>query len=180
MSLSHLSYVLAAMFLFLGGMGQLRPDVLRVWLDRFPRSAWPGRLLTAIGLPWAAYFQLVTPPVAGNDLLVKIVMGLVPVAFILIMIFLKELLSVRALGGILLLAAAPLLKEARLHDSSFSVAITLITYVFIVIGIIWVLSPFRFRHWVQPLIDSQDSLQKAVLVSSALGLAYLGLGAFIY
>jgi len=180
MSLSVLSIVLGAVFLAIGGLGLFQPETLCAWGNRFPRSAWPGRLLTAVALPWAAYFQLITPPVAGHDLFTKLVMWAVPVAFVLILIYLKELLSVRALGGILLLAAAPLFKEARLHDSSFSVLVTLVTYALVVIGIIWVLSPFRFRQWFVRLTETPPRLRTTSVSFASLGLLLLGMSLFVY
>lgn len=180
MNLSMLSMFAGAGFLCLGLLGLIRPDRLISLAVSFPRSAWPGRLMVAVALPWAAYFQLITPPVAGHAMLTKLVIWSVPVAFVLILIYLKELLSVRALGGLFLLSATPLLKYARLHESPFSILVTLVTYVLIIVGIIWVLSPFRFRHWFERCSVSSARLQHVMLGFSGLGATLVVLGLFVY
>jgi hypothetical protein len=180
MSLSILSILVGIVFLPIGLLGLVQPERLTALASWFPRSAWPGRLLAAVALPWAAYFQLITPPVAGHALFTNLVMWSVPLAFLLILIYLKELLSIRALGGILLLAATPLLKQARLHESSLSIFVTLVTYALIVVGIIWVLSPFRFRHWFERCSATPSRLRNGSLVCTFLGGLFVILGLFVY
>lgn len=151
MNLSLLSFTLGFVLSAIFAWALFRPASFRQAVDRYPRSEWPGRILLAICLPWAAYVQIQIPPIAGNPLFIKILLLLVPVSFILILQYMKELLSVRALGGFLLLWAAPLMKASRFHPSSLSVFVTLTAYLLVIVGMFWVLSPFTLRQWMERL-----------------------------
>lgn len=180
MSLSLLTGAVGLFLTALYGYGLKQPEGLKTRLFDYPRSDWPGRLLTAVSLPWAAYFLIITPPVAGNSGLEKLVMLLTPVAFVLVLKYLDELLSVRALGGFLLLLATPLMKSARLHDSGLSVIVTLFAYLIAIKGMVFVLSPFRFRHGVEWLTKTPGRFKPAMITGTAFGILLLLLSLFVY
>ena len=69
-----------------------------------------------------------------------------PVSFFALVYFVDELLPPRALGGLLLLLANPVLKSARWLDTEWRLVMIVIAYLWVIAGIIFVLSPFRLRQ----------------------------------
>ena len=121
---------------------------------RFPRSVWPGRIMAAVALAWAALW-LKAMPLGPLDILVmpfpkpfgflSPLTILVPVALVSVCYFLDELLSCRALGGVMVLVPAPFLSAAQWHPSPWRYVILVIMYAMAVLGMWWIASPFRLR-----------------------------------
>lgn len=124
-----------------------KPESTRKLLLAFPRSAMAGRVLTGIDLFWVAWIVF-HASLGRFDALKPALYILTPVSYVLITIFMDELLSGRALGGLLLLLADPILDAIRWHDSPLRLLVTTLTYVMIVVGMTLVLSPYYFRRWV--------------------------------
>lgn len=180
MTLSLFSILFGLLCIAVYGFAIKNPEGFQQQIRDFPRSEWPGRILTAISLPWAAYYLIITPPVAGNSMLTKLVMVLTPVAFVLVMKYLNELLSARALGGFLMLLATPMLQMARLHESSWSVVISVLAYIIAIKGMVLVLSPFRFRQSSEWLMAKPQMYRMAKIVGLDIGFGMLALGLLVY
>lgn len=121
------------------------PEAVRRGMERYPRSVWPGRILAAIDMVWAAY-AVSLMHLGGFDVLKVHLYWLAPVCIVLAVRYLDEMLSVRALGGLLLLAAGPMLNAARWHPSAWRLVIPVIAYLWIVFGLLWLLEPWWFRR----------------------------------
>lgn len=150
----------------------LAPERFAAWAAAFPRSTWPGRILLLIEMPWAAYVLVQDPPFAGNAMLIKLIYGLAPVAMVLILWYLDELLSARAVGGLLLLAAHPVLATARWHPSDLTVVVKVLAYLWVIAGMVLVVSPFRLRHTMDRWTATP---QRSRIIGWAGSLASLGL-----
>ena len=70
---------------------------------------------------------------------------ILPVGFILVLRFVDEFLAVRALGILCLLAAEPLLDAAFLRPETSRLLVTVLAYLMIVAGLIWVTMPYLLR-----------------------------------
>ena len=105
---------------------------------------------------------------------------LAPACFFLLINFLDELLSARALGGLLLLIANPVLNAARWHDSAWRYVPIVLAYVWAVAGMLLVLSPYLFRRWVLPFCasDGRARLAGAALLALAILLGALAFAVF--
>ncbi len=113
----------------------------------FPRHRWAGIVLSAVALFWAT--AIVHQARLGRFELVKPwLWPFWPVAVGAVALFMDELLAVRALGGLLLLAMNPVLRSVRLHPSPWTAVIAVLAYVVIVVAMAWVLGPYRFRRWI--------------------------------
>jgi len=121
------------------------PEMVRRWMERYPRSVWPGRILAAIDMVWAAY-AINQMHLGGFDSWKVHLYWLAPVCIALVVLYLDELLSVRALGGLLLLAAGPVLNIIRWHPSNWRLILTVIAYLWIGFGLLWLLEPWWFRR----------------------------------
>lgn len=167
---------LGLMHLAAGGALLTFPEKIRRGLEWFPRSVWPGRALAAIDLAWVA--MVVHGASLGRFDGYKPMLWLAgPVAWLLIIFYMDELLSPRALGGLLLLAALPLMNAVRFHPSPWSLLITSLAYAWVLAGLVLVLSPYRFRRAAQGVCRRPGRTRGFGAVVALLGLAFIFLGA---
>lgn len=154
------------------------PGTVRRALAAFPRNRPAAWLLTALALAWVAWI-VYHARLGRFDALKPWIWIAGPAAFGLTVVFVDELLAARALGGVLLLAANPILQTARVNDSGWSVVVSAFTYVLIVAGIAWMLGPYRFRRWTAWLTDGARARVTGA-VTTATGLVLAGLAVTVY
>ncbi len=160
-----------------GVISLLVPAKIRAGVAAFPRSIWPGRILAAIDLVWAAY-ELAQMHLGMFDAWKVHLYWLTPVAIVLCVVYLDELLSPRALGGLLLLVAGPVLDIARWHPSDWRLVVTVIAYLWILLGLVFLLSPWWFRRisvWLTGRGDHAVRISGAIKAAAGLGLIVLAL-----
>ena len=136
-----------------------------------PRSVWPGRLLAAVCILWAALWLCIMPlgPLSAiRDLLWL----LVPIAIASVWIFTPELLTCRAIGGILVLVPTPMLSAAAWHPSPFRYVVIVYAYAMIVAGMYYIALPWLLRDHIT------WSLAKPVRSRTIAGIA-VALGIFL-
>ncbi|MBN1556959.1 MAG: hypothetical protein JW951_02295 [Lentisphaerae bacterium] len=170
-----LGAVLCALYLPLAAA----PARARAWLVRFPRSRWPGRILTAADLIWAAWL-LQQMPLGRFDRYKPLLYLLTPLTYGLIIALMDELLSPRALGGLLVLVPAALLRLARWHPSPWRLVVVVLAYAMAVKGILLILAPYRFRLWSERLLSTDRACRAWGGLGLAVGLLLLVLGAAVY
>ncbi len=141
----------------------------------FPRSRWIPRIMLLGELPWAAWLLIQEPPVAGNAQLARLVLIAVPIAYILLVLYMDELLAPRCLGGLLLLLAAPFLDAARWHDSAWRYVVIVSAYVAVVVGIILVMNPYKFRRSVSGMAMDAVKCRRGGMIVTAMGLVFVAL-----
>ena len=143
------------------GLAVLRfPAALRAGLAAFPRSKWPGWMLTAVCVFWVAW--VIRHAALGRFEVVKpLIPVLAVVGFGAIVWFLDELLAPRALGGLLLLLANPMLNGVRWSESAWRFAVVFIAYAWVVAGCILMLHPWGFRRLADKFAVSAGWLRAA-------------------
>ena len=189
------SAIVGTVFLILGIPLVASPTSAREWLGRFPRDSVWACALTAIALAWVTWLFVCggpwefrpavswlmshfSPLVAVLQPLLRVedfrglLWVLVPLSYVLIIFFMDELLAPRALGGLLLLAASPVLDAARFHTSNLRLIMTVMAYVWVIAGIVLVVSPYRFRRTLAPWIAAESRCR-------SLGWAVFGLGVLV-
>ncbi len=126
----------------------LKPVEAQRFLRGFPRNyAW-GAALLSIGFVWS--MMIIQHMDMGEFFhLRRWFMIIVPAGFVGVLIYVKEFLSVRALGGLLLLAAGPVLASAFLQPQFSRLLLPLLAYAWIGVGMFFVGMPFLMRDWVQ-------------------------------
>ena len=154
------------------------PALVRDGLEDFPRSVWPGRLLLAVDMVWAAY-AITTLHLGGFDALKIHLYWLAPVCILLGSLFLDELLSVRALGGLMLLVAGPVLGAARWNPSNWRLVVTTFAYLWILVGLLFLLSPWWFRR-IARLFQSDIALRTCGVLKVVLGAGLVTLAWLVY
>lgn len=147
-----------------------RPAEVQRFLTGLPRSRRIGEILLLIDLVWA--FGLAWKMDWGEFYyLQNYILILLPVFAYLTWNFVDEFLAVRALGILLLLAAAPLLDAAFLKPQTSRLLLVVLAYVWVVFGMMWVGQPYLLRDQIAWLNRSASRWKLAV----GSGLAYGGL-----
>ncbi|MBA4388563.1 MAG: hypothetical protein C0404_11315 [Verrucomicrobia bacterium] len=162
----------------LAGPCILAPGVARKMIAGFPRSKIPAWILCFIDVFWVAIIVASLQLGPRYDWVRPVAYILAPVLLIMIVMAMNELLAPRALGFLLLLLPSPIIDAARFHPSELRLVMTALCYVFVVIGIVWVLNPYMFRKMMAMWIKSDNTCRlmgtaHAVLAAVILALAFL-------
>ncbi len=178
-TLAVLTLILAGITLPFYAMLVLKPAVVRTGLQRFPRNRWCGWLLAIVAVAWAAWILHNLP--LGRFESLKTWLGPVAVVFAgLVCYYMDELLAPRALGALLLLYPAPLLTAARLHESPWSVVMSVVAYAMVIKGMALLLSPYLFRHFTQRLLQTDKACRLVGTGGLAFGALLLLLALAVY
>jgi len=110
----------------------------------FPRSVWPGRAIMTLCVVWAVVWLVIMP---FNFLKV-----LHPYLWIITPLFIAgtwflipDLLSCRAFGCLVALAATPMLTAAQWHPSFLRYVVIVYAYVIAVFGMFYIALPYLVR-----------------------------------
>jgi len=118
----------------------LKPESAVSALRAYPRTVWPGRLLTVICMIWFAR-NLWMVDLGGFNELKKILYVAVPIGIYLIIVFIPDLLSVRGVCVFIVLGARPLLVETRWTGTPASFAVALFVYLLLIKSMFLVVYP---------------------------------------
>ncbi|MBP7830234.1 MAG: hypothetical protein KA248_09990 [Kiritimatiellae bacterium] len=177
--LSQVACALALVIMAINALCLLWPPAVRRAVAAFPRSRGPAWLLTALDLAWVAVIVL-HAELGRFDWLKPYIYAAAPVAFFLIVIFMDELLAPRALGGLLLLLANPVIRAARWHESDWRWVVMVLAYAWAVAGIVLVLSPFYFRRVAEWANRTDGRCRFLGALRFGLGLLLLALALAVY
>ncbi|MCC7299466.1 MAG: hypothetical protein IT583_00095 [Verrucomicrobia bacterium] len=178
--LSIVTLLLGSLAVAIGGFSLWMPARLRNGNERFPRSVWPGRILVIIDLIWSAY-EISLMHLGMFDAWKVHLYWLVPVSIYLCITYLDELLSPRALGGLFLLAAGPVLDAARWNPSGWRVVISVIAYLWILLGLTFLLAPWWFRRLMPWIVGTNDRIARIIgALKAILGFVLIALALFVY
>jgi len=146
---------------------QLRPA-----LKEAPRNKRLGTILLAVALAWS--LLLVSSMDMGEFWRVRrIALVLLPVTFGLMLAYVDEFLTARALGILLLLAASPVLNAAFLEDPKSRVLLPILAYLWILLGMFWVGMPYLFRDHLGWATATEARWKKLSLGGLAYGMVVL-------
>ncbi|MDR0536329.1 MAG: hypothetical protein LBG65_08315 [Puniceicoccales bacterium] len=100
----------------------------------------------------------------------SLLMGVFGAAALLSFRFLRDFLAVRGLGILLLLLARAFL-DAGFMQHPYNLALSVVSYFFVLLGICWGVMPYRFRDWAGILLATSARARATgmVLVFAALG-----------
>lgn len=169
----------------LGGLLCLRaPERVKQWMIKFPRSRTPGRVLVTVDLVWSALL-IHAMYLGAFDQAKPLLWVLTPLLIFLCIRYMDELLSPRALGGLLLLAAGPLLNLARFHPTPMDptpwrLVITTLCYVWIVYGLWLLCAPYTFRRLNTWWLRRDPQLRAAGVMKLAFGIALIIISTLFY
>ena len=179
MTLQWISIILGLLAVLGGVMGIVRPDYIKRFAELFPRSVVPAWILTALCC-WLGAREALGMNMGFMDAYKQYIYILAPGVFVASVVYMKELLAPRALGGFLLLIAVPILQEARWHDSAWRLVVVILVYLWIIYGLVLLLSPWWFRKTYQPFLGNEALFAATAYGKAVFGLVLLFLGIFIY
>ena len=152
---------------------------LGAWLKQMPRNKNIGVAILAIDAVWA--WILVTRMDLGEFANIRRMLQLlVPVTFILVINFVDEFLSVRAIGVLLLLAATPILNAAFLEAPASRLFLPVLAYVWITLGLFWVGMPYVMRDQIRWITASTGRWNGACAAGGGYGLIVLASAYLFY
>ena len=179
MTLQWIAIILGTLALACGLLGVLRPEVADRAMQRFPRSTAPAWILTALCC-WLGAKEALRMNMGFLDAYKGFIYIIAPAVFVASLVYLKELLAPRALGGFLLLVAVPILRVARWHESPWRLVVVTLVYLWIIYGLTLLLSPWWFRKTFAPFAGNKPRIQAAGAAKAAVGAGLLLLGIFVY
>lgn len=179
MTLQWISIILGLLALCGGLTGILRPDLIKRFAELFPRSVVPAWVFTALCC-WLGTREALHMNMGFLDAYKQYIYIIAPIVFIASVVYMKELLAPRALGGFLLLIAVPVLQAARWHESAWRLVVVVLVYLWIIYGLLLLLSPWWFRKTYQPFCSSAALFKATAYGKAAFGLVLLLLGIFVY
>lgn len=151
----------------------------RSFLKDFPRNyAW-GVGLLSIGFIWGM-MCLTNMDMGEFFFLRKWFLMLVPIGFVLVLIYVKEFLAVRALGSLMLLVAGPVLAAAFLQPQVTRLLLPVLAYAWIIAGMFFVGMPYLMRDWITWLLAKPGRWNLAVWSGIAYGAVLLLLAVTTY
>jgi uncharacterized protein YjeT (DUF2065 family) len=171
--------VMAAVILLLSLPLVASPGSVAPALAGFPRCRVAAGILTAASLFWAAMIVYNADLGRFDSLKPGIMLGAV-VLFFLVFFLMDELLASRALGGLLMLVATPILNAARFHASGFRLVPVVLAYVIVVAGMALVLNPYLFRKAVERIGPSPARWRAIGGGGIALSVVLLALALLVY
>ena len=165
-------------FVWSAGMALL-PRGMAAWVGAFPRHVWAGRILAGVDIIWSAWLlmQMGFAWVGAHQILVYVA---VPVAYVLVILFVDDLLAARALGGFMLLVPLPILESAFVHPAVSRLVMTSFAYLLVIFGIVLVWSPFKLRQWTEHWINRVPIARAVGIVGLIIGADMLLLGWCVY
>ena len=179
LSLSAIAVLIGLFIIAVNAIAVFAPVRFRNAALSFPRSRAPAWVLTAVDLAWVSWiilhanlgrFEWMKPGVYAAG----------PIGFLLIVFLMDELLAPRALGGLMLLVANPVLNAARWHESDWRLVMVVIAYLWVIAGMALVLTPYRMRQVAMFMTATYLRCRLLGLVRVAVGAFVLALGCVVY
>jgi len=141
----QLAGLVAGVFLLLISVpGIISPDFSRAVAQRLPRSRAAGIGLLTVDVLWS-FWLLSTMEMGEFSSFRRPLLIVLPIGFVLVLMFVDEFLAARALGILFLLGAEPLLDAAFFRSESSRLLVTVFAYLLIVVGLFWVTMPYLLR-----------------------------------
>lgn len=178
-TLQQISLVLGALYLLSHGLALIQPGLCRRFLLDAPRNYPLGAVLMTLATAWFTWLM------ASIDLMeytpYQKIFTLVALAGGALVIFhLRELLTGRALGSLLLLVAYVLLDASFLRNEPLKLVLVTTAYVYIIAGMVLVSSPYRLRDVLQWIYQNESRPTIAAALGLIFGVLLLILGLTVF
>jgi hypothetical protein len=177
--LSTVTLIVAALYLAVHLPGLFWPKSYMLALKKFPRNIPAGYILATLAGVWATW--LIGTMDLGEFSTYQSRFAFASVlATILTLIFVRQFLAVRGLAVLLLLGVCVILDAAFLLDTPWRLLMVTLAYLWAVVGMILVASPYLMRDLIDLIFTSDRACRLACAPAVGLGLLLLGLALFVY
>jgi hypothetical protein len=145
----------------------------------FCRNRWAGYVVSTLALAWAGWLLYALPLeflLPYRKFIPFVMLAAIPFTWVAM----PDLLSARALGGLLVLLPAPVLRVARVHPSAWRLVIVVLMYLFALAGMTLIMAPYYLRDGLEWVTRSDGRLRLcgAIRLLAAFLLAWLALTVF--
>ena len=146
----------------------LKPDLVKPWLARFARNDKLGAIIVAVCFAWSLViwscmdlgeFYKIERPV--QMVIIGVGIGVI--------LYVREFLAVRALGFLMILAAAPMLESAFLKDPQSRLLLVAFAYAIAVLGMFWVGMPYLLRDQVNWVLAKPQRYRAGAVAGTVYG-----------
>lgn len=156
----------------------LKPAEAKAFLHDFPRNYGWGVVILTICFFWS--MMIIQHMDMGEFFhLRRWFLIIVPAGFVGILFYVREFISVRAIGSLMLLAAGPMLCAAFLQPQLSRLLIPILAYAWIIAGMFFVGMPFLMRDAIS-WVTGNDARWKLVSLSGIVYGALLLVAALIF
>ena len=179
MTLSTFSILLGVALALLHVWALFKPAEFSSAMKKFPRSEMWGYALTAIGAGWFLYnvnHEAIAEFAAYKK---HMLIGFGGVA-LLACLFVPDYLAVRGLCITTLMLCSYVLSLTRWADSQWRLLLVVGAYVWIVISMWWMVSPWRMRDFLNWLTARPERLRTLAIVRLVFAVALIVLGATVF
>jgi hypothetical protein len=168
----------------LNAPGILAPDKVGAWLRTFPRDKKIGTVLMLVNTVWTG---IIVATGQYSDFWIfpeRMIRGSVPVLaivfFFAVIKYADQYLAARGFGILLILAARPMLAAAFVEDSASRLVITVLAYIWVILGIVFVAAPHRMRDAIAFNTRTVERLRLLCAIRFVFGLALMFLAFAVY
>ena len=144
LTLQNVGFAAGLLLILLSLPGLITPGPVQNLMKKLPRSRAAGVVFLAVAFVWSFWLLATMEMGEFSSFRRPLLIGL-PIGFVLVVRFVDEFLSVRALGILCLLAAEPLLEAAFFRYETTRLFVTVFAYILIVAGLFWVTMPYLLR-----------------------------------
>jgi hypothetical protein len=168
-------------FLYLAGHlpGVLAPELFAKIARRFPRHYPAGVILTLAAGIWFCWLTATTD-LGEMSPWRNTLVSVWAAGTILMVIFVPTFLAVRGLAFLLLLGTEVILSAAFMTDTDARYVMTVLAYVWAIVGMILVASPYHLRDALEWAFKTPQRCRILCAAGSLFGVLLLILGAFVY
>lgn len=170
--LKTMGFVIGLWLILSHGFALVKPDLVSTQLKAFPRNENLGIPMVIFGFVWAfilwscmdlgEFFKIERPV---QVIIIGVCVGVI--------IHVKEFIAVRALGFIMILAAAPILESAFLKEPQSRLLIVALAYIMAVKGMFWVGMPYLMRDQINWVLADKKRFALAAIAGIIYGVLVL-------
>lgn len=172
LTLRQAGVILGIILMVVHAIAYVQKKQVMTYLVGFPRNRKAGIALLIFATAWA--FLMISEMDLGEFYTIRhVVKFVLPIGCFLVIQYVDEFLAVRALGSIMMLAAAPLLNAAFLEPPITRLLLPTIAYVWILVGMFWVGMPFLMRDWIKWLGEKDNRYPYGCIGGAIYGLITL-------
>ncbi len=179
MSLSVISILIGLVALSFTFLAIVREGTIKQCIINFPRNKKAGQVLTAIVCVLAAR-EAYMMNMGGLTPYKAAIFFIAPLVYLGSVIYIKELLAARALGGLLCLVSVPIVRIAALSEAPYFQIISFIAYIWVISGITFLLAPWQFRKMHAALFNKKYNYKLALCLKASVGIFLIILGILVY
>jgi hypothetical protein len=179
MSLQSIAILIGLLAVGGGLVGIIRPELIKRYAELFPRSLVPGWVFTVLCC-WLGAKEAMAMNMGAVDVVKPYIPFIAVGVLAASVVYMKELLAPRALGGFLCLIAVPIVRTASTSGKPMFQILVAVVYLWVILGIVLLMSPWYFRKIYAPILANAALFKSMAFAKTALGMVFILLGIFIY